>query len=60
LGGAGKSFLLTDFASAAQSVRPVSDPFGGDLEVYRSTFAELEREIQQVLERIMHERSGTA
>jgi protein-tyrosine-phosphatase len=60
LGGAGKSFMLTDFASTAQNVRPVSDPFGGDLEVYRATFGELEREIGQALERIMHERSGTA
>ena len=60
LGGAGKSFMLTDYASGAQTARPVSDPFGGDPEVYRATFMELEREILQVFERIMHERSGRA
>ena len=58
LGGAGKSFMLTDFASSAQNVRPVSDPFGGNLEGYRATYTELVQEISQVLERIMHERTG--
>jgi protein-tyrosine-phosphatase len=58
LGGVGKSFLLTDYASSSREGRPVSDPFGADLEVYRITFVELEQEIEQVLERIVSERSG--
>lgn len=60
LGGAGKSYLLTDFASASSAARPVSDPFGGDLEVYRTTYVELEQEIAQVLDRIVQERSGSS
>ena len=49
LGGAGKSFLLTDFASNGERVRGVADPFGGDLSAYRVTFAELEREVRRAL-----------
>src|SRR5213076_2216984 len=40
LGGAGRSFLITDFASHGASARPVNDPIGGDLEVYRVTVDE--------------------
>ena len=58
LGGEGKSYMLTDYASRVQDARQVSDPFGGDLDVYRTTFTELEREISMVLDRIVHERSG--
>jgi protein-tyrosine-phosphatase len=35
LGGSGKAYLLTDFASRGASARPVNDPFGGELEMYR-------------------------
>lgn len=56
LGGTGKSWLLTDFAIGTP--RPVSDPFGGDLEVYRATFVELEHAIGAVLDRIVADRSG--
>lgn len=57
LGGAGKSFLLTEFSQpGANARRAVNDPFGGDLEVYRATFEELAREIALVLERIAEER----
>ncbi len=58
LGGVGKSWLLTDFAGSAP--RPVSDPFGGDLDVYRATFDELEREIAAVLDRIVADRARSA
>lgn len=50
LGGEGRSHLLTAYAGGA--ARPVSDPFGGDLEVYRATYAELEREIRAVLDKL--------
>ncbi len=53
LGGAGKSFLLTDFASNGGSARGVADPFGGDLAAYRVTFAELEREVRRALDRLV-------
>ena len=57
LGGKGKAHLLTEFASHGASDRPVGDPFGGDLEVYRATYEELEREIRRVLDRIAAERA---
>jgi protein-tyrosine-phosphatase len=49
LGGEGKTWLLTEFASSGRLERAVSDPFGDDLEHYRATYAELEREIQRVV-----------
>src|ERR687888_2314530 len=45
LGGMGKAYLLTDFASRGASSRPVNDPIGGELEVYRATVDELEEEV---------------
>ena len=56
LGGAGRTWLLTGFVDAAHA-RPVSDPFGGDLDVYRATFDELEREISSLLDRIATDRA---
>ena len=53
LGGAGKSFLLTDYASHSSSARGVSDPFGGDLDTYRGTYDELDREIRRVFDRLV-------
>ena len=55
LGGAGKSGLLTAYGEGDMS-RPISDPFGGDLEVYRATFDELTREISAVLDRVATDR----
>lgn len=52
LGGTGKSFLLTAYAGGEGSARAVSDPFGGNLDVYRSTFEELTREIAAMLDRV--------
>ena len=61
LGGAGKSFLLADYASHGASTRPISDPIGAELDVYRATADELEVEIRRVLDRITAERgSGSA
>lgn len=56
LGGEGKAHLLTSYASRGESARPVADPFGGDLPVYRATFDELLQEIGEVLNRITSER----
>jgi len=58
LGGSGKSYLLTDFASHGASARPVNDPIGGELELYRATADELEQEVRRVFDRITAERSS--
>jgi protein-tyrosine-phosphatase len=57
LGGGGRAFLLTDFASRGASVKPVNDPIGGELAVYRATADELEVEVRRVLDRVMAERT---
>ena len=56
LGGAGRAHLLTAYAGG--SGHPVSDPFGGDLEVYRATYEELEREIAAILDKVAPQRPG--
>jgi protein-tyrosine-phosphatase len=58
LGGAGKSYLVTDFASRGASARPVNGPIGGELDVYRTTADELEHEVRRVFDRITAERSS--
>ena len=54
----GRSWLLTDYAG--ETPRPISDPFGGDLDVYRATFVELELAIDAVLDRLVADRSRRA
>lgn len=56
LGGAGKSYLLTAYPNRGSSGRAVSDPMGGDLDVYRATADELDAEIRRVLDLIATER----
>jgi protein-tyrosine-phosphatase len=56
LGGAGKSFLLTEYASAGASTAPVADPFGGDLDAYRTTADELDAEIRKLFDRLAAEK----
>jgi protein-tyrosine-phosphatase len=60
LGGSSKAFLLADFASHGASGRAISDPIGGELDVYRATADELEREIRRVFDRITAERAPDA
>jgi protein-tyrosine-phosphatase len=61
LGGEGKAHLLTHYAAHGSSDRAVSDPFGGDLDVYRATYEELEREIKLVFDRMAAEQApGTS
>lgn len=57
LGGTGKAYLLANYASHGASLRPISDPIGAELDVYRVTADELEMEIRRVLDRITAERS---
>jgi protein-tyrosine-phosphatase len=60
LGGTGKAYLLSDYASHGASQRPISDPIGAELDVYRATADELEEEIRRVLDRITAERTPGA
>lgn len=60
LGGAGKTFLLSQYASHGSDASPIADPFGGDLDAYRTTFAELEAIIAKVLDRVAAERGNGA
>ena len=56
LGGAGKTHLITDYAERTDEGRAIVDPFGGGLEIYRSTVDELERIMVLVFDRIASER----
>lgn len=56
LGGRGKAHLLTEYASRGAIDRPIGDPFGGDLQMYRETFDELDREIRRAFDRLAAER----
>lgn len=58
LGGGRKGHLLTAFASHGRLSRAISDPVGGDLDVYRATYEELAREIELVLDRLAAERAS--
>ena len=60
LGGSGRAYLLSDYASHGVSTRAISDPIGADLDVYRATADELEAEIRRVLDRITAERGTGA
>ncbi len=54
LGGGDRVHLLTAFASNDTNNDPVIDPFGGDLEVYRQTFAELSELVHATLDRVVN------
>ena len=58
LGGDGRVFVLGEFAGRSGDDAEVSDPFGGDLEVYRETCSELEALIVAVVERLAREAAG--
>jgi protein-tyrosine-phosphatase len=51
-GAENKTHLLDHFASSGQSAGAVPDPFGGTLDAYRETAAELEYQIGRVLDRL--------
>ena len=58
LGGGAKAQLLTAYAAGGAAGRPIADPYGGNLETYRDTFEELEREIRRAFDRIVAERAA--
>ena len=55
LGGEEKSFLLSQYAAEGGSDRAIRDPFGGDLEAYRSTADDLEAQVKLALDRFLRE-----
>jgi protein-tyrosine-phosphatase len=57
LGAKGKTHLLTAYGSRGATDRPIGDPFGGELSLYRETFEELEREIRRAFMRLAAERA---
>lgn len=57
LGGEGKSHLLSAYASHGGSDRPISDPMGSGLDVYRTTLEELDAEVRRVFDRLVAERA---
>ena len=58
LGGEGKVFVLGEYAGLEGDGAEVSDPFGGDLEIYRSTCVELEGLVATTVERLATEAQG--
>jgi protein-tyrosine-phosphatase len=56
LGGRGKTYMLTGYPDPGPASRAVSDPMGGELEVYRTTADELETEVRRVFDRLAAER----
>lgn len=58
LGGESKAFLLAEYASRGASRAPISDPFGGDLDVYRATWAELDGRVRLAMDRALAERGS--
>lgn len=53
LGGDDKTHVLGEFVGREGADAEVSDPFGGDLEVYRQTFAELSDLVRTAVERLV-------
>ncbi len=54
LGGAEKSFLLGEYAGRGGD-EEVPDPFGGDLDEYRDTYAHLRSLLEDALDRLLAE-----
>ncbi len=58
LGGAGRTHLLTAFASNDAVHRAISDPFGGDLTQYRRTSDELWDVVERAVDRLHRTQHG--
>ncbi|MBI3982740.1 MAG: low molecular weight protein arginine phosphatase [Gemmatimonadetes bacterium] len=56
LGGDGRTYVLGEYAGLTGDEAEVSDPFGGDLEFYRTTYGQLDGLVREVLERVLTER----
>ncbi len=51
-GGAGKTFLLDEYASNGKTSSSVADPFGQHIEAYREAADDIDRQVAQMVERI--------
>jgi len=58
LGGEGRTHVLGEYAGRTGPEAEVSDPFGGDLELYRATYTELEELVRAAVERMVSERES--
>jgi protein-tyrosine-phosphatase len=58
LGGGARARQLAHYATRGATDAPVSDPFGGELDVYRRTYDELCQLVQAALDRVQAERSA--
>lgn len=58
LGAGPQVHLLGEYAGRTGTHAEVRDPFGGDLEGYRETYAELEAMLGGIVERLERERLG--
>lgn len=52
MGGADKVALITEFLEGDEAGRPIADPIGGGLDVYRQTRGQLTRAVESVLDRL--------
>jgi protein-tyrosine-phosphatase len=52
VGGAGKTFLLDEYASNGKTSSSVADPFGQHIEAYREAADDIDRQVAQAVERI--------
>lgn len=52
LGGAGKTFLLDEYASGGDSASAVTDPYGYAIEAYRTAASDIERQVARAVERM--------
>lgn len=55
LGGDGRTFVLGEYAGVSGEEAEVSDPFGGDLEIYRTTYNQLDGLVRDALQRVLAE-----
>ena len=55
LGGGGRVFVFGEYAGRSGDSAEVSDPFGGDLNIYRETCVELAELVTAAVERIVTE-----
>lgn len=55
LGGEGRTFVLGEYSGRTGPLAEVSDPFGGDLDVYRDTYVELEELVRLAVKRLATE-----
>lgn len=56
LGGQGRVSVLGEYVGKQGDDAEVSDPFGGDLEIYRDTYTQLEAFIAAAADRLVRER----